>query len=109
MADGYRSAGNYPGLVSAQRQLFGSALVGFVVIGVALAASSDAPAFRLAFMVCFFSCLVGVIRVIGNGRRFNAEVGLDARTAGAEAGWMSLFIMKDMVTPKSKWRLPKDG
>lgn len=109
VADGYRSADNYPALVAAQRQLFGSALVGFLVVGVALAASSDAPALRLAFMVCFLSGLVGVIRLIVSGRRLNAEVGLDARTAGVETGWLWLFIMKDMVTPRSKWRLPKNG
>lgn len=108
VADGYRSADNYAGLVAAQRQLFGSALVGFVVVGFALAASSDAPVLRLAFMVCVLSVLVGVIRVVGNGRRFNAEVGHDARTAGAEAGWLGFFIVKDMVTPRSKWRLPKN-
>lgn len=104
VADGYRSAYHYPGLVAAQRQLFGSGLGGFIVVGAALAASSDAPALRVAFMVCSLSVFIGIIRVIVNGRRFNAEVGLDARSDGTEAGWLWFFIFKDMVTPNSKWR-----
>lgn len=109
VADGYRSAYHYPGLVAAQRKLFGSALGGFIVVGAALAASSDAPALRLAFMVCFLSVLLGIIRVIVDGCRFNAEVGLDERSGGTEAGWLWFFIFKDMVTRNSKWRRRKSG
>ncbi len=55
-------------------------------------------------MLSALSVAIAMVRVISAGRRFNREVGLDSREAGAEGMWLMLFLFKDMVTPGSRWQ-----
>ena len=97
LATAYRSAESYAGLISAQRQLWGSCFVGLAVIGVAMARSSDAPVLRAALTVATFSVVIARVRVFRARRRFEWEAGRDWEMPAP------LSLLKDMVTPNSKW------
>ncbi|WP_143740379.1 hypothetical protein [Micromonospora echinospora] len=107
IADGYRAADSYAGAVSVWRQILGSAAVFCGAVSVGLATSSVGPILRAVAMLAFLSGFVGMVRLFVVGLRLDAELDPDPRTPEAVKWWFWLFTLRDVVTPRSRWRVPR--